>query len=335
MAHLRIPRPWELPERLATPESVFLDRRQALAALGLGAAALALPQLACSGGAKAPTGADAKGLLDPAIGSFDAGLFRAARRNPAYGVGDRPLTPENVAAAYNNFYEWTTDKPEVWRLAHGYPAAPWKLEIAGLVEKPATLDLDQILKVAPLEERLYRHRCVERWAMQVLWVGYPLRRLIERARPLSSARFVRFVSIDDPARMPGQKESSWLSWPYYEALRMDEAMNDLAFAVVGSYGHALPMQHGAPLRIAAPWKYGYKSPKSIVRIELVAEQPGTFWNYTQPNEYGLVSNVNPDKPHPRWSQAYEQDIGTGERRRTLLYNGYAAQVAGMYDGQEV
>jgi methionine sulfoxide reductase catalytic subunit len=332
MAGLRIPRSWEIPERLATPERIFLDRRQVLAGLGLGALAAGLPwQLGCA--RPREPGPDASGrLLEPAAAGY-AGLF-PARRNPAYGLGGRALTPEAKAAAYNNFYELTSDKDRVWKLAAGYPVEPWTIEVRGQVARPRTLDLDEVMRRFPLEERLYRLRCVERWAMQVPWTGFPLRRLIDSVEPLSTARYVRFVSFTDPERLPGQKETPWYPWPYREALRLDEARHDLTFVVVGSYGHPLPMQHGAPVRLAVPWKYGYKSPKSIVGIELLAERPATFWNTLHPAEYGFYSNVDPGKPHPRWSQQIEQDLGTGERRATLLYNGYAAEVAALYDGRE-
>jgi methionine sulfoxide reductase catalytic subunit len=333
MAHLRLSRPWDLPAALATPEQVFLDRRQVLAGLGLGAAAALLPAgIACSKPIDPETAAK---MVAPAAGGRFAGLFPAPR-NPAFRLSEElPVTDEVRAAAYNNFYEFTTTKDEVWQRALGYPVDPWQVEVAGLTAKPRTLDLDDVFRRFPLEERLYRFRCVERWAMQVPWTGYPLRRLIDFLEPLATARFVRFVSFHDPERLPGQKEAPWYPWPYFEGLRLDEARNDLAFVAVGSYGHALPMQHGAPWRLALPWKYGYKGPKSIVRIEFTAEQPGTFWNELQPAEYGFFSNVNPQQPHPRWSQAEEQDIGTGRRRPTLLYNGYADLVSGMYDGREV
>jgi len=331
MAHLRIPRLWEIPERLATPESVFWNRRQVLAALGLGALAAGLPEIARAA-PTAPKGDPAK-MLQPAVGARFHERF-PARRNPAYGLLGRPLTPEEKAARYNNFYEFTPTKNEVWPLAAGYPVTPWKVEVAGLVGKPRIYDLDALFKF-PLEERLYRHRCVERWAMQVPWTGFPLKALLDQVEPQASAKFVRFVSFSDPEHLPGVKETvAYYPWPYHEGLRLDEARNPLAFLVLGSYGHPLPMQHGAPLRLHCPWKYGYKSAKSIVRIELTAEAPPTFWHALQPAEYGFYSNVNPKKPHPRRSQEIEEDLGTGERRPTLLYNGYGEQVAGMYTGAE-
>lgn len=337
MPSIHKPRPWDLPEALATPEHIYLDRRKVLAALGLGTLSMALPACAqnspqTQGRGKAKMESPSK--TAPALGNAYSDLF-PAKRNGTYGLGDRPLTEEATAGGYNNFYEFTTDKEKVWRLARGYSVDPWKIEVTGLVKTPRTLDLDDLIKRFPLEERLYRFRCVEAWAMQVPWTGYPLRALIDWLEPLGSAKYVRFVCVHDPKGLPGQKEYPWYDWPYYEALRLDEARNELAFVVVGSYGHGLPMQHGAPLRLALPWKYGYKGPKAIVKIELVKEQPATFWNQAEPKEYGFFSNVNPEKPHPRWSQATERDIGTGERRPTLLYNGYGEQVASLYTGEEL
>jgi sulfoxide reductase catalytic subunit YedY len=332
MANLRIPRSWEIPERLATPEAVYLNRREILRGMGLGALALSLPiPLACS----TPTNPEllAHGLA-PALGKRYADRF-PARRSPGYGIGDRKITPEKDAGGINNFYEFTTTPDEVWKKGRGYKVDPWTVEVGGLVRKPRTLDLNTLFKGFPLEERLYRFRCVERWSMQVPWTGFPLRALIDSLEPLSTAAWVRFVCVKNPEHLPGQKESPWYPWPYHEALRMDEARNPLAFVVLGSYGHALPMQNGAPLRLALPWKYGYKGPKSIVRIEFTADRPATFWNTLQESEYGFYSNVNPKKPHPRWSQEIENDLGTGERRPTRLYNGYAREVGAMYDGTEV
>ncbi len=331
MSHVRIPPSWSIPERLATPESAYLDRRRLLATLGLGGLALGLGS-ACTFAAERAR-ADRSRLTEPAVGGRFADRFPAPRR-PEYGLGDRGLTPEERAASHNNFYEFTTDKGRVWELAQGYSVDPWKVEVAGLVNKPGTLDLADLFNRFPLEERLYRFRCVEAWAMQVPWTGFPLKALIDSFEPLSSARYVRFVSFDDRQGLPGMKSYPWYPWPYFEALRLDEARHELAFVVVGSYGHPLPMQHGAPWRLALPWKYGYKGPKSVVRIELTERRPETFWNRAQPSEYGFFSNVEPHKPHPRWSQATETDIGTGARRPTLPYNGYADEVASLYTGDE-
>ncbi|MEM7583794.1 MAG: protein-methionine-sulfoxide reductase catalytic subunit MsrP [Acidobacteriota bacterium] len=336
MAYFHFPPAWSI-SAAATPESVFVNRRQVVSALGLGSLALAAPTWARPQSGDGAAAGDAAGgvvpNMKPALERF--GEKFPAQRNKSYGIGDLPLTPESIAAQFNNFYEFTTTKDRVWELAQDYRVDPWKVEVKGLVKRPQTLDLDDIMGRFPLEERLYRFRCVERWAMQVPWTGYPLRKLIDALDPLPSAKWVRFVSVLDKQGLPGQRKQSYYPWPYYEALRMDEARHDLAFLVVGSYGHALPMQHGAPWRLACPWKYGYKSPKSIVEIEFTDQQPGTFWNDLQEDEYGFYSNVEPHKPHPRWSQKWEQDIGTGETRDSELYNGYAELVGSMYTGDEV
>ncbi len=332
MANLRFRRSWEIGESLATPEEVFLDRREVLRALGFGGLALGLGPTLASCAPVAPQ-AVPTAMLTPALGGKHADRFPAPR-NAAFAVGDRPLTPEEIAGRYNNFYEFTVEKERVWELAQGYPVDPWTIEVTGMVRQPRTLGLDDLFTRFPLEERLYRFRCVEAWAMQVPWTGFPLRLLIDYLEPLPSARYVRFVSFEDRKGLPGQRTQPWYPWPYYEGLRLDEARNDLAFVVLGSYGHALPMQHGAPWRLALPWKYGYKGPKSVVSIEFLEKQPDTFWHRAAPSEYGFYSNVEPHKPHPRWSQARERDIGTGEMRPTLLYNGYADQVAALYSGKE-
>lgn len=332
MPSIRIPRPWEIPERLATPEPVVMNRRQVVASMGLGVLGMALPwSTACA----ATAGGARRGAFEPLVGDRYTDRF-PAQRDPAYGIGERTVTPEPDASKHNNHYEFTLDKSAVWELARDYPFRPeqWTIEVTGMVEKPRTVDLDWMFKTFPLEERLYRFRCVERWSMQVPWTGFPLRSLIDALEPLGTARYVRFVSAMDEENMVGVRKQSHYPWPYYEALRLDEARHDLAFVVLGIFGHALPMQHGAPWRIATPWKYGYKSPKSFVRIEFTDEQPATFWNDLQPREYGFYSNVDPNKPHPRWSQAEESDIGTGERRPTLLHNGYAEQVSDLYTGEE-
>ncbi len=332
MTAVRIDPGWRLPERLATPEATYLNRRQLLSALGLGTLAAGVASGCAATASNAPA-ADRSRISVPAVGDRFTSHF-PAERNASYQLGGRELTPEATSAGYSNFYEFTTDKERVWELAQGYSVDPWSVKIHGLVEKPKTLGLEELFTRFPLEERLYRFRCVERWAMQVPWTGFPLRRLIDWAAPLSTATHVRFVSVLDKAGLPGQTSYSWYPWPYYEGLRLDEARHDLAFVAVGVYGHALPMQHGAPWRLAVPWKYGYKGPKSIVEIEFVREEPGSFWNESAPTEYGFFSNVDPDRPHPRWSQAAERDIGTGETRATRLYNGYAAEVGDLYTGRE-
>jgi methionine sulfoxide reductase catalytic subunit len=247
---------------------------------------------------------------------------------------DRPLTAEWAATTYNNFYEFTVEKEQVRKLTDEFVVTPWSVEVAGLVAKPQRFDLDDLKRRMPMEERRYRHRCVEAWSMAVPWTGFALRHLLAAVEPLPAARWVRFVSVNRPEQMPGIRTQNWYPWPYHEALRLDEAMNDLAFVATGIYGKALPKQNGAPLRLALPWKYGFKGPKSMVKIELVAERPETFWNKLQPKEYGFYSNVNPKKAHPRWSQAVETVIPHMERRATLPYNGYGSWVAGLYRGDE-
>lgn len=306
--------PWSLPEREATDESLYLSRRRFLAG---GASALALA--ACG----------------PRF-DRDAVAATIPRRTAPYPFArnarhalDRPLTDPLVAAAYNNYYELSPRK-DVWRQAGAFRSDPWTLEVTGLVSKPLTIAFDDLLRTMPLEERVYRHRCVEAWSMAVPWSGFPLAALLARAEPRHEAKFVRFVSFNDPSQQPYVKEKPWNPWPYYEGLRIDEAMHELTFIATGIYGHALPKQHGAPLRLVVPWKYGYKSAKSIVRIELVATQPRTFWNDLAPVEYGFVSNVDPSTPHPRWSQLTEKLIGTADVRRTMPFNGYEALVRGLY-----
>ena len=332
MPHIRIPRAWEIPESLVTPEDVYLDRRRFLRAAGLaGLGTIALAS-ACAG-----TTAD---RADAGSGSVDAakGLFRPpdawkplypAKRTDRYKL-DRALTDEKVAARYNNFYEFTTDKEGVAALSARFPYHPWQVEVAGLVKKPKVYDIDDLLKMVPLEERLYRHRCVEAWAMAVPWTGFPLKGLIDKVEPLSSAKFVRLVSFKKPELAAGQSLQPWYPWPYYEGLTMAEATHELAFMATGIYGHPLPMQHGAPIRLATPWKYGFKSIKSIVRIEFTDKQPPTFWNDLAPTEYDFTANVNPAVPHPRWSQASERLIDTGASVPTQPYNGYGELVATLY-----
>lgn len=334
MSAIHIPPTWRLPEREVTPEDVYLDRRRVLRALGLGALALGVPSWACAREVEAPP-TPPPGMTDAALGDRYADRFPAPR-NESIGLGrDRSITPEAISAGYNNFYEFTTTKDRVWELAKDYALeTPWKIEVTGLVERPRTLDLDDLFAY-PLEERHYRFRCVERWSSQMPWTGFPLQRLIDDLAPLSSARYVRFVTVLDRKGMPGVAAARHYPWPYYEALRLDEARHPLAFVALGSYGHALPMQHGAPWRIVMPWKYGYKSPKSLVAIEFTKKRPKTFWNELQPAEYGFISNVDPRKPHPRWSQRWETDIGTQKTRETRLYNGYAEEVSALYHGNEV
>lgn len=316
-----------------TSESAYFGRREVLRALGFGGLAVAASPLLLGRGATGLLAQPAPETFPPAVGSKYDDLF-PAKRNKTYDFAPLPETPEKITGSYNNFYEFTTDKARVWRMAKDFVASPWTVQVKGAVEKEFSFDLDDLFRWFPLEERRYRFRCVEAWAMQVPWTGFPLRQLIDRCKPLGKAKYVRVVSILDPERLPGQKKDTHWPWPYYEAYRLDEAKHELAFVALGIYGHALPMQFGAPWRIVMPWKYGFKSPKSIVAIEFTETRPGTFWNDAVPKEYGFFSNVNPLKPHPRWSQATERDIGTRERRPTLPFNGYADQVAKLYTGDE-
>ena len=306
---------WQLAEGAATPESFFLDRRGFLAGL--------------AGIALVPANAmhsESTGALPPAI----ARLY-PARRNRKFRL-DRPVSPEEVVTTYNNYYEFGDDKKSPAAAAQRLTTRPWTVEIAGLVERPFEIDRDDLVRKMPVEERLYRHRCVEGWSIAVPWTGFPLKALVDQARPLSSARYLRTVSFKRPSEAPAQLEP-WYPFPYFEAFRMDETRNDLAFVTIGMYGRELSKQNGQPLSIRMPWKYGFKSPKGIVRFEFTAEQPPTFWKSLSPNEYGFLSNVNPAVAHPRWSQATEKFFGPGgvEQRATLPYNGYAEWVAEMYD----
>jgi sulfoxide reductase catalytic subunit YedY len=242
---------------------------------------------------------------------------------------DHAITDETYAASYNNFYEFTTWKGSVYKKAARLRTFPWQVAVSGLVSKPCVFDIDELVRAMPLEERLYRFRCVEAWAMGVPWTGFPLKSLVTMVQPLSSAKYVRFVSFLKPDNAPNQSPS-YGPWPYTEALTMAEATNELTLLVTGIYGHPLPKQHGAPLRLIVPWKYGFKSIKSIAKIEFTAEQPRTFWNSIAPHEYDFTANVDPKVPHPRWSQETERLIDTGERRKTLPYNGYGEWVAGLY-----
>ena len=309
---VKVPRGWEIPEREAAPESVFHHRRALLKGMGF-AGLTALFEKAAQG----------------AIG---ADLY-PAKRNPRYKL-DRPVTPESAATGYNNFYEFTTDKQRVKSLVGSFQVDPWTVDIKGLVHKPGRYDLDRLLRKFPLEERLYRMRCVEAWSMAVPWTGFPVSALIEEVQPKPEAKYLRLVTAHRPDVMPGIRSQSHYPWPYFEALRLDEAMNELALFVTGIYGKPLPKQNGAPIRLIVPWKYGLKSIKSIVTLEFTSRRPPTLWNQAQGLEYGWYSNVNPARPHPRWSQASERVLPTGERRPTLPYNGYHEFVAHLYNGKE-
>ena len=302
-------RGWELGENQATPEGAYLQRRSLVKAMGLGAASLALPGIASAQD------------KDPSAALYPA------KRNDKYGV-PTPMTAEKLATTYNNFYEFGTDK-SIWRDAQKLEVRPWTIKVSGMVEKPFEIGIDDLLAKVQLEERVYRHRCVETWSMIVPWSGFPMRSLVELCKPTSGAKFVVMKTLSKPAVMREQRDPLY-PWPYTEGLAMDEAMNDLTFIATGLYGKPIHKQNGAPLRLVAPWKYGFKNVKSIVSVEFSDKRPVSFWEKLQSSEYGFWANVNPQVPHPRWSQATEKPLGSDERIPTLLYNGYGEFVAGLY-----
>jgi sulfoxide reductase catalytic subunit YedY len=309
---------WFIPERLVTPEDVFLNRRRFLKDLGfIGGAALLARGLEAAEASAGSTVGSAKKYPFPRNKDFD----------PA-GV---KITDENTAGTWNNFYEFSTAKKEVHKLTGKFVTDPWPVEIGGLCEKPFKADARELIETMPMEERVYRFRCVEAWSMTVPWTGFQLSKLIEKAQPKPQAKYVRFVSFMRPEQAPGYAELPRYPWPYTEGLRMDEAMNPLTMVVTGVYGKPLPKQHGAPIRIIVPWKYGYKSIKSIVKIEFVEKEPATLWDTIMPEEYPFESNVDPNVPHPRWSQATEWVLGNPYVRvKTKPYNGYADYVSKLY-----
>ena len=309
-------RGWEMPESRATPEHLFFNRRAFLGAAA-GAAAIGLsPELAL-----------AQRVTDQPDPTID---LYPGKRNEKYTL-DRPITDEKINGNYNNFYEFGSSK-QVAKAAQALKIRPWTVKIDGMVEKPFEIGIDDLVRKFPIEERLYRHRCVEAWSMAVPWSGFPMAKLVELAKPLSSAKYLRFETFLDKAMAPGQK--SWAPWPYVEGLTMAEAMNDLAFMVTGAYGKPLPKPMGAPIRLHLPWKYGFKSIKSIVKVSFVAERPVGLWEQIQGMEYGFWANVNPEVAHPRWSQAHERVLGTSEEVPTQLFNGYGEFVAELYKGLE-
>ncbi|MEW5872314.1 MAG: protein-methionine-sulfoxide reductase catalytic subunit MsrP [Chloroflexota bacterium] len=311
-----------------TPEHVYLNRREFLKAMGV-VSASALLLAAC--GIKATPGSTPQAS---AATQSPAGQAPTGQGGADVDEMGSPANTYDEIANYNNFYEFTTDKAGVARLAQDFKTSPWQVEVYGLVNKPMTFGIEDLLAKFTQEERIYRLRCVEAWSMVIPWQGFPLAALLKEVDPLSSAKFVRFETLMDPEQFPGQR-SRLYPWPYQEGLRLDEAMNDLTLIATGLYGKPLPNSTGAPLRLVAPWKYGFKSIKSIVKIELVDTQPETMWSTIAPNEYGFYSNVNPEVNHPRWSQASERRIGETGRRPTLMFNGYAEEVAHLYEGMDL
>ena len=313
---IRVRRPSDMSENDVTPQALFLSRRRFIA----GAAAL--------------------GAMGAGMGSAAAAVLRDGALPALEGVTESPLstaedpTPYKDVTTYNNFYEFGTGKEDPARNAHHLKTRPWTIAVDGAVEKPGVLDIETLLTGFGLEERIYRLRCVEAWSMVVPWVGVPLASVIDRFAPTSQAKYLRFETLVDPAQMPGQRSKS-LDWPYVEGLRIDEAVHPLTILAVGLYGSTLPNQNGAPVRLVVPWKYGFKSIKSIVRMTFQETPPTTTWMRMAPNEYGFYANVNPDVDHPRWSQSRERRIGDFLRRPTQMFNGYGDEVAGLYSGMNL
>jgi methionine sulfoxide reductase catalytic subunit len=315
--HIRKTRSWELPDSAVTPEADYLRRRDFLRTVGLGLAATA--------------------LLPSAVRAATAGFPDSL--NPAFKLDGVKLTPYDLVTSYNNFYEWGLAKEEPKELANkGWKTEPWTIEIGGLCNKPRKDDVNDLVKIlGGVEQRNYRHRCVEAWSMVVPWDGFPLARLIALAEPKSEAKYVQFTTFFDPAVCPGQRSRSF-PWPYTEGLTLAEANHELAFLATGIYGKPLLNQNGAPIRLIAPWKYGFKGAKSLARIDFVSEQPKTLWNQMAPDEYGFYANVNPEVDHPRWSQKTERIIGGGffsGKQPTLKFNGYEKEVAALYTGMDL
>ena len=315
--HIRKTRSWELPDSAVTPEADYLRRREFLRTFGLTLAATV--------------------FLPPVVRAATAGFPDSL--NPAFKLDGVKLTPYDLVTSYNNFYEWGLAKEEPKELANkGWKTEPWTIEIGGLCTKPGKYDVNDLVKImGGIEQRNYRHRCVEAWSMVVPWDGFPLAKLVALAEPKSEARYVQFTTFFDPAVCPGQRSKSF-PWPYTEGLTLAEANHELAFFATGIYGKPLLNQNGAPIRLIVPWKYGFKGAKSLARIDFVSDQPKTLWNQRAPNEYGFYANVNPEVDHPRWSQKTERFIGGGffsGKQATLKFNGYEKEVAALYTGLDL
>ena len=318
-----IKKPNDIKSSEITPRGLYMSRRQFIRA----ASATAISAGAMLNGLDATFN----------VGEAGAGEKLGNLKKSTYSTSEKLNSLKDITS-YNNFYELGVDKGDPAQNAKYLTTRPWTVAVEGEVKKPKTYDIDAIMKLAPLEERIYRLRCVEAWSMVIPWIGFPLSALINQVEPTGNAKFIQFVTLYDPKRMPGQQKSLFgnaLDWPYVEGLRMDEAMHPLAILSVGLYGEVLPSQNGAPVRLAVPWKYGFKSIKSIVKVRFVEKQPATAWSLQTPNEYGFYSNVNPEVDHPRWSQATERRIGDFLRRKTLMFNGYGEQVASLYKGMDL
>ena len=314
MAWIKIPKSWKVSENRVTPEEVYRSRRNFLR------------KMAWAGGSAAAL------LLAPPLPMVSRLVAQSLPDSISIDKisSTNTVTPERIVSRYNNFYEFGSIKDQIWKMAQKLDTEDWKIAVGGLVKKPRVLDAETLIRQMPSEERIYRLRCVEAWAAVIPWTGFPLRKLIEKLEPLSTARFVKFTTFLDPNIAPGQRKRFWEPWPYTEGLSLEEAMHDLSFLATGIYGHALPPQHGAPIRLVVPWKHGFKSIKSIVRIDFIREEPQTFWQSVSPIEYDFPANVIPDVPYARWDQAFERIPGQEKKVQTKLYNGYEAEVAHLY-----
>lgn len=308
---------WKIKESLVTPENVYLERREFVK--------YALSSIVLGSSSSSNVSAQTKKNDPPQIENKD--VYSIAPRNNKYTL-DRPITKKRIAARYNNFFEFGPTKNIAW-LAQRLKVRPWQVRVDGLAKKKILFDIDRLISLMSIEERLYRFRCVEAWAMAVPWIGFSLSEFIKKVVPSSRAKYVVFTTFLNRKVALGQLQT-WYSWPYIECLTIEEAMNELAFLAVGIYGKSLPKQHGAPIRLVVPWKYGFKSIKSIVSIDFVEERPRTFWEIAQPREYGFWANVNPEFDHPRWSQKTERMLGTNQRRKTEIFNGYSEFVSHLY-----
>jgi sulfoxide reductase catalytic subunit YedY len=319
-----IKKPSDIPSSEITPKSLYMNRRKFMSGAAIFGAAVATGAYEVARMANPSEVAHAETKLTAVKSQFST---------------TETLTPFKDITNYNNFYEFSTDKYGPAKLAEKFRTSPWQVKVGGQVAQKKTYDLDELMKLATLEERIYRMRCVEGWSMVIPWVGFPLSNLINQVQPTSKAKYVMFTTLMDTGQFPGQRTGPFgqavLDWPYTEGLRMDEAMNPLTLLTFGLYGQTLPNQDGAPVRIVVPWKYGFKGIKSIVKIDFVGSEPPTAWNKAAPNEYGFYSNVNPNVDHPRWSQATERRIGEFFKRKTLMFNGYGDQVASLYSGMDL